>query len=246
MATHGAAITTATASSPVPTFSKAFPTTLSASKAAGIAAIRISQVNGDILLEELNAKQEAMIGLRLHALVNSEKKITAIAVTQMGSGPDPLPLTTAQRSALVLIDNELKEFKTLNTVKPPAPTQGHGVYELSLWGDFKAVLLGAAVGIDCAAAALEGGLNPFADAGCVAAATLAEMEVQGSDDSSSTASKDDNSSSTGTGSGSHGSGGGTGGAITPGSQGGGISTVPVGGGSGPRIPDGTVQVIEQN
>src|SRR5580704_10576532 len=97
-----------------PTFSKVFPTALSASKAAGIAFIRISQAKGDILLEELNANQVTIIGFTLHALVNSAKKVTAIAVTQMGSGPNPLPLTPAQRSAFGVIANELKQAKSSN------------------------------------------------------------------------------------------------------------------------------------
>jgi hypothetical protein len=44
--------TTPVSTTPVSDFIKAFPTALPASTAAGIAAIRISQVNGDILVEE--------------------------------------------------------------------------------------------------------------------------------------------------------------------------------------------------
>lgn len=112
----------------MPNVNKVFPTALSASKADGIAAIRISQVNGDVLFEELDAKQETIIGFVMHALVDSEKKITAIAVTQMGSGPAPLQLTPAQQSAFGLIGNALKEFKTSNIVDrgPPAVVQAPG------------------------------------------------------------------------------------------------------------------------
>jgi hypothetical protein len=178
---------------PVPTTSHVFPTVLSASKAAGIAAIRISQVNGDILLEELNAKQETIIGLRLHALVNSAKKITAVAVTQMGSGPNPSPLTPAQRSAFGEITNELKQFNASNTVAPSAPGQRQGIQEKSFSGWVKSVFIAVDVGVSCGLAALEIGLNPVVDAACVAAATLADMDIRASNDPSST----------GTGSGSH-------------------------------------------
>jgi uncharacterized membrane protein YgcG len=185
MATHGAPITTATAGSSAPTLSKVFPTALSASKAAGISAIRISQFNGDVLLEELNAKQDTIIGFRLHALVNSAKKITAVAVTQMGSGASPLPFTPAQRSAFGEIANELKQFKASNMVTPSAPTQRQGIQERSVSGWIKSMLIAVDVGISCGLSAVELGLNPIADVGCVAAATLADMDIREGDDSSS-------------------------------------------------------------
>ncbi len=197
MATHGIATTTATAASLAPKFSEVLPAALPASKAAGIADIRISQVNGDLLLEELNAKQQTTLGFRLHALVDSSKKITSIAVTQMGSGSTPLPLTTAQRSALALIGNELKAYHTAHAAKPPAvPT---GLHERSFLGNLKDFLEGALVAADCCLAGAEGGLNPIADVICVGGGAAIGMDLY--------LESQDNSPTTGTGTGSYGSAG---------------------------------------
>ena len=148
-----------------PKFTKNFPTALSASKAAGIAAIRLSQVEyGDVLAEELNAKKGVIIGFRLHALGDSAQKITAVAVTQMGAGSNPLPLTPAQRSAMGAIADEVKQFMTSNAVSPSAP-----IHPQVTLGDVAEWFAAADAYLSCIAAIAEGGLNPLADAACVAA-----------------------------------------------------------------------------
>jgi hypothetical protein len=151
-----------------PGYSQVYPTQLSASKAAGIAAIRLSQVNGDVLVEELNANHEIIIGFRLHPLVESGKNITAIAITQLGSSPNPLPLTAAQRSAFGLITNELKTLKTPGALPPSALTPQQKTQE----GSGGAVVKGAgeviAYVVACGGAAAQEGLNPVDDVGCLA------------------------------------------------------------------------------
>lgn len=164
-----------------------FLTTLPASKAAGVAAIRMSRVNGvngDIQLEELGAQGETIIGFVLHALVDSStKKVTGIAVTQMGSSGTPSPFTPAQRSAFGLITNELKQFSTSSAVNAPAGTPAPRDRELFSMSDLKGILEAAAVAIDCGLAITEGGLNPLADAGCIAGATAANMGLYTDDTS---------------------------------------------------------------
>jgi hypothetical protein len=89
-----------------------FLTTLAPSKAAGVAGIRISNVNTDIQLEELDAHVNRIIEFVLHPIVNNDtKKVTAVAITQMGLSGTPHLLSPAQRAALALITNELKQFK---------------------------------------------------------------------------------------------------------------------------------------
>ena len=86
--------------------------TVAPSKAAGVAGIRISNVNTDIQLEELDAHVNRIIEFVLHPIVNNDtKKVTAVAITQMGLSGTPHLLSPAQRAALALITNELKQFK---------------------------------------------------------------------------------------------------------------------------------------
>src|SRR5262249_31781229 len=99
-----------------------FLTKLAASKNAGIEAIRLTRANNDIRLEELNAHEERIIGFVMHPLFNNAKKVTAVAVTQMGASATPLPFTPAQRTALGLITNELKQFKASGAARASAAT----------------------------------------------------------------------------------------------------------------------------
>jgi hypothetical protein len=143
-----------------------FLTTLPASKAAGVAAIRMSRVNGDFQLEELDEQGDTIIGLVLHIVVDtSTQKVTGIAVTQMGSSATPSPFTPAQLSAFSLITNELKQFQAslpasanVPAAKTPLPK---GVKRES------SILSGIMFVLSCGAAAVEGGGNPIADAECI-------------------------------------------------------------------------------
>jgi hypothetical protein len=149
-----------------------FPTALPASQAAGVAAIRVSRVNNDMTLEELNAQGGTIIGFVLDPVVDSAtKKITGITVTQMGSSGVPIPsaLTPAQISALSLITNELQQFKASKT----GGTTGSGLPGPAKDREGKSAIggwLGAIdTGIACGLAGVEGGANLLADAGCIAA-----------------------------------------------------------------------------
>jgi hypothetical protein len=146
-----------------------FPTALPASNAAGVAAIRVSRVNNDLNLEELDAQGGTIIGFVLDPIVDSgTKSVTSIAVTQIGSNGIPSALTPAQQSALSLITNELKQFRASGTAGPtglglPGPTNRQRKSAVGSW-------LGTiATGIDCGLAAVEGGANPIADGACIAA-----------------------------------------------------------------------------
>jgi hypothetical protein len=139
-----------------------FLTKLAVSKAAGVEAIRLTRVNNDIHLEELNAHGERMIGFVMHPLLNNAKKVTAVAVTQMGGSGTPLPLTPAQKTALRQITNELKQFRASGAANPPATGR---TARISLKGILEAV----DAGIACGAAGAELGMNPIADAGCIVA-----------------------------------------------------------------------------
>jgi hypothetical protein len=149
-----------------------FPTALPASQAAGVAAIRVSRVNNDMTLEEVNAQGGTIIGFVLDPVVNSgTQKITGITVTQMGSSGVPIPsaLTPAQLSALSLITNELQQYKASKT----SSTTGSGLPGPAKDREGKSVIggwLGAIdTGIACGLAGVEGGVNVLADAGCIAA-----------------------------------------------------------------------------
>jgi hypothetical protein len=143
-----------------------FLTTLPASKAAGVAAIRMSRVNGDFQLEELDEQGDTIIGLVLHIVVDtSTQKVTGIAVTQMGSSATPSPFTPAQLSAFSLITNELKQFQaslpaSANVPAANTPLPKGVKRESSIFSGIMFVL-------SCGAAAVEGGGNPIADAECI-------------------------------------------------------------------------------
>jgi hypothetical protein len=143
-----------------------FLTALPASKAAGVAAIRMSRVNGDFQLEELDAQGDTIIGLVLHIVVDtSTQKVTGIAVTQMGSSTTPSPFTPAQLSAFSLITNELKHFQaslpaSANVPAANTPLPKGVKRESSIFSGIMFVL-------SCGAAAVEGGGNPIADAECI-------------------------------------------------------------------------------
>jgi hypothetical protein len=147
-----------------------FPTALAASKAAGVAAIRVSRVNNDLDMEELNAQGGTIIGFVFDPVVDgSTKNVTGITVTQMGSSQTPSTLTPAQLSALTLITNELKQYQASGS----AGSAGPGVPGPAKDGQRKSAVgswLGTIdTGIACGLAAVEGGANPIADAGCIAA-----------------------------------------------------------------------------
>lgn len=147
-----------------------FSTALPASKAAGVAAIRVSRVNDELNLEELDAQGGTIIGFVFNPIIGSgTNNVTGIAVTQMGSSGSPSALTPAQLSALTLITNELKQYKASPAVGPtglglPAPARDReGKSAVGSW------LATIDTGIACGLAAVEGGANPIADAGCIAA-----------------------------------------------------------------------------
>lgn len=163
-----------------------FPTALPASKAAGVAAIRVSRVKDDLSLEELNAQGGTIIGFVFAPVVDgSTNKVTAITVTQMGSSATPSRLTPAQLSALTLITNELEQFKASGGpagLGLPGPAKDReGKSAVGGW-------LGAiATGIDCGLAAVEGGANLIADGACVAAYGAWSADSEGDGDVEPTA-----------------------------------------------------------
>lgn len=136
------------------------PAKLAPSKAAGIEGIRLSSVGGDLHLEELGTSGKTIIGFILHPVTDKANKLTAVAVTQMGPAGSPSPLSTAQRAALTMMVNELKEYKA---------SRGAGPKRRDV--DVGDVLrgMGEAVdtGIACGLAGAELGVNVLADAGCV-------------------------------------------------------------------------------
>jgi hypothetical protein len=147
-----------------------FLAALPASEAAGVAAIRVSRVNNDLNLEELNAQGATIIGFVLNPIVDAAtKSVTGIGVMQMGSSGITSTLTPAQKSALSLITNELKQFRASATAGPTGlglPGTAENRQRKSALGSW----LGAiATGIDCGVAAVQGGIDPISDAGCVVA-----------------------------------------------------------------------------
>jgi uncharacterized membrane protein YgcG len=144
---------------PVVTSIALIQTKLAPSKAAGVEAIRLSRVNDDLRIEELDAHEETIIGFVMHPILNDARKVTAVAVTQMGSSVTPSPLTPAQRAALALITNELKDLEA--SVAANAFVARDSADAGRAIDDILAL-------ISCAAAAAEGGANPLADAVCVA------------------------------------------------------------------------------
>jgi hypothetical protein len=75
-----------------------------------------------------------------------------------------------------LITDELKQFKASNNAAQSAPTSRPGTQERSVTSSLKALFTSVDVGIACGFAGVEGGLNPIADAGCLAAAGAAAMD----------------------------------------------------------------------
>ena len=55
----------------------------------------------------------------MHPLLSSTKRVTAIAITQMGQSSVPSPLTPAQKAALTLIANELTQFTAAGAPASP-------------------------------------------------------------------------------------------------------------------------------
>ena len=202
---------TSTKPAPVRVVSRDFKTTLPASKAAGVVTIRLAQVKGDVTVEELNAKQQAVSSFRMHALLNSAKKITAIAVLEIGGSSNPKPFTAAQKAAFGRITAELTKVKT-TTQHPTVPTHQATGHELSPHGLASDFLDALDVTLACGAAALEGGLNPLADAACVAAGAAASMnEYEESNSGDGNGSQDDNNGSQDDNNGGEDGGGGGGG-----------------------------------
>jgi hypothetical protein len=158
-----------------------FLTTLAASKAAGVAAIRLSLVeSGGHQVEELNAKGEVIVGFALYAVGNAKaKKVTGVAVLQVGSGKALRPFTPAQRSAWGLIKNELTQYRASIAVRPPAGGAGTKVKERSSGPFWIGVIITT---LDCAGAILEGGANPIADVGCVGGVVATNWEINDVDD----------------------------------------------------------------
>ena len=158
-----------------------FLTKLAASKAAGVAAIRVSLVNnGGHQVEDLNSKGERIVGFVLYAVGNaSTKKVTGVAVLQMGSGSTLSPFTPAQRSAWGLIRNELTQFRASIAVQPPAGGTGTKVMARNDGATWVEII---GTTIDCAGAIVEGGLNPLADAGCIAGVVATNWELNTIDD----------------------------------------------------------------
>jgi len=143
-----------------------FPTKLAASKAAGFQAIRLSHVGLDLQLEELDAHEQRIIGFVLHPTFGPAKKVTAVAITQMGSHGAPSPLSTAQRAALVLITNELKHLKSSQNAGATAATTPK---RRDVWG--KGIWEAIVTGVECGEAFAQEGLNPISDLECSASMT---------------------------------------------------------------------------
>lgn len=186
---------TSTKPVPVRVISRDFNATLPASKAAGVVTIRLAQDKGDVTVEELNAKQQAVSSFRMHALVNSAKKITAVAVTEMGGSSTPKPFTAAQKAAFGRISAELQKVKTTTTTQPTVPVHEAAGHELSPHGFVSDFLDALDVTLACGAAVIEGGANPLADAACVAASAAAgmnEYEESGSSGDGNGSEDDDN------------------------------------------------------
>lgn len=166
-----------------------FLTTLPASKAAGVAAIRVSRVTAAAQVEELNADADTIVGFLLKPVVDaSTKQVTGIAVTQMGGSDTPEPFTPTQQAAFALMTSELKQFQAANDAdaavgEPAPPPKDRELKSTAGW------ILGLAVYVlDCGAAIGEGGANPLADAACIATATDLNISVyEGGDDDEPTA-----------------------------------------------------------
>jgi hypothetical protein len=156
-----------------------FLTKLAASQASGVAAIRLTLLNnGGHEVEELNSKGERIVGFILYAVGDtSTKKVTAVAVMQIGSSSRaPSQFTPAQQSAWSLITNELKQLSASTPTPVQAPVGGTRTkvvakFTTSQWIETAVYFL------DCGAAVVEGGLNPIADAACVASATSLNVQV---------------------------------------------------------------------
>lgn len=136
-----------------------FPTRLASTKASGAEAIRISRVKNDLHLEQLDGRGQAIVSFVLHPIIDKSKKVSSVGVTQPESDySDGTPsLGRRDKAALAAIVDELRQIKG---EQPSSP----GV--IFFWRDlFEAI----DAGIACGLAAVEGGLNPLADAGCAVA-----------------------------------------------------------------------------
>jgi hypothetical protein len=161
------------------------PTKLAPSKAAGIAAIRVSLVTTDLHVEELDASEQTIIGFVLHPLTDKTNNATGMAITQMGSSGGPSPFTAAQRVAFALIRDELSQFK-----EPSGPVDVKAGAPAEIKFDWTGFVKALAAAAACAAAAAEGGFNPIADAACVAATTdlvIYARDQQAADDAAAAA-----------------------------------------------------------
>ncbi len=158
-----------------------FLTKLAASQAAGVAAIQLSLVNsGGHQVEELNSNGEVINGFVLYAVGDTSKRnVTGVAVLQVGSGKTLLPFTPKQQSAWGLIRDELTQFKAAMAVQSPAGGTGTKAFSAGDGPFWLGVLV---TYIDCAAAIVEGGANPLADAGCVAGVVAGNWEINTTDD----------------------------------------------------------------
>jgi Pretoxin HINT domain len=162
-----------------------FLTTLAASQAAGVAAIRLSLINhGGHQVEELNSKGERIVGFILYAVGDvSPKKAAGVAVMQIGSSSrTPSPFTPAQQSAWGLIANELKQFRASNTSTAVETSAGEIGAKMLEAGDGPFWIEVTATYLDCAGAILEGFLNPITDAACVLGVTAGNWEMNTSTD----------------------------------------------------------------
>jgi len=155
-----------------------FLTTLAASKAAGVAAIRLSLLNnGGHQVEELNAKGERIVGFVLYAVGNAgAKKATGVAVLQMGSGNALLPFTSAQRSACGLMRDEITQYRATLAAPLPAGTKVMAESAGRSWLEV------ALIYADCAAAIAEGGANPLANVVCVGGVAAGNWAIYDTDD----------------------------------------------------------------
>jgi hypothetical protein len=132
-----------------------FPTKLAASKAAGVRAIRLSRVKYDIRYEQLDERNQTIIGFVLHPIVDEGKRVTGATLTRMGS--DKGTLGSADRSALGLIVDELSQFARSGL--EGGATGGEGTVVYDWWGVI-------ATGLSCGLASISGGTDILDDVAC--------------------------------------------------------------------------------
>lgn len=145
-----------------------FPAKLATSKASDVASIRVLRGKDDVRVEQLDARGQTIKGFVFRPLRDKRGNIASVEVSRIGGrGAAPGKLTADDRADLAKITDELSNFKSveLGDGCGGGSTGGTGV-AYSWVGDF---LKGLDVGIACGLAAVEGGANPVADVGCVAA-----------------------------------------------------------------------------